>query len=209
MYSSGGGVGRTGTVDRARGDCRFGHYRPEIAGDRRSVTVTGAEAASPGCQSAVGFVSSSAPLTPEEKRTQELYVEALKGSSVVCFDEFGSVEVRPQPGRVWALQNRPICHWATYSRTHGVRYFLGAYDVHADCLWMHSKQRKRLIAVLVFLKVLRRWYDNGRKIHLVLDNASSHHTSEVVHWCRQNNSDILYKWERVNASIPPVARRGR
>jgi len=57
---------------------------------------------------------------------------------------------------------------------------------------MHCKQRKRAVEVLAFLKNLRRRYNDGRKIYLVLDNASAHHKSDVVLWCSQNNIELVF-----------------
>ena len=106
---------------------------------------------------------------------------------MVCYDEFGPVEVRPQGGRSWAPKGRPRRRRADYTRKHGVRYFLAAYDVHGNRLWMHQRGRKRSREVLAFLKAIRRRYPPGVRIHLVLDNFSSHKRAEVRAWCRDNN----------------------
>ena len=107
--------------------------------------------------------------------------------SVVCFDEFGPIQVKPQPGSAWTPQNNPVRHRATYRRFQGVSHFLSAYDVHEDVLWMHHKKRKRWQEVLSFFKAIRRRYPDQRKLFIVLDNMRTHLKKEVLEWCRTNN----------------------
>lgn len=83
-------------------------------------------------------------------------------------------------------------HRATYTRTHGVRYYFGAYDVHADHLSMRSTKRKRSQDVLGFFRWLRSRYSDGRRIYLVLDNLSTHKKAEVRRWCKENNIELVY-----------------
>ena len=118
-------------------------------------------------------------MTPK-KRISALYAKAPKGRAVVCFDEFGPVEVRPQPGAAWAPRGHPKRHRANYKRPHGVRYYFAGYDVHADKLSMRQRRRKRWQEVLSFLRSLRRRYPHGRRIYLVLDNLSSHNRRGVL-----------------------------
>lgn len=111
---------------------------------------------------------------------------------MICFDEFGPIEVRPQAGSSWAHQRKPVRHRATYRRLHGVRHYLAAYDVHADKLWMHQKKRKRWSETLAFFKSIRNRYDDGRKIFIVLDNFSPHKKEEVVDYCDDNNITLVF-----------------
>lgn len=83
-------------------------------------------------------------------------------------------------------------HRATYTRTQGVRYYFGAYDVHADHLSMRSTKRKCWQDVLSFFRWLRRRYSDGRRIYLVLDNFSTHKKAEVRRWCEANNVELVY-----------------
>jgi hypothetical protein len=53
---------------------------------------------------------------------------------VICFDEWGPLELRPLGGQAWARRRRPQRMRATYHRRKGAEQFLGFYDVHADCL---------------------------------------------------------------------------
>ena len=47
---------------------------------------------------------------------------------------------------------------ATYTRPHGVRHLLAAYDLSRDKLYGHTKPRKRRGEFLVFLRYLRTLY---------------------------------------------------
>ena len=117
-----------------------------------------------------------------KKRIKRLYKKAPKNCVVVCFDEFGPVEVRPQAGSTWAPKKRPIRRRATYTRKHGIRHFFAAYDVHGDELWMESKTRKRAVEVLEFLATIRARYPMDIRIKLVMDNLSAHKTRAVMRY---------------------------
>ena len=67
-----------------------------------------------------------------------------------------------------------------------MRYYFAAYDVHGDRLWMHQKARKRAVEVLEFLADLRSRYPADQRIHLMMDNLSTHATAAVRAYCRAN-----------------------
>jgi hypothetical protein len=82
---------------------------------------------------------------------------------VICVDEFGPLNLQPHPGRQWALRGgggeRPRRRRrATYSRPHGVRHLLGAYDLARDRLYGHLKARKGRAQFLQFCRYLRSLY---------------------------------------------------
>lgn len=90
----------------------------------------------------------------------------------ICFDEFGPLEIRPQPGRSWRPTKSPDRLPATYTRKHGVRHWLAFYDLHANKLWGYTRTRKRSREVLEALKRTRRKHPLHQRIHLILDNFS-------------------------------------
>jgi len=70
---------------------------------------------------------------------------------VLCMDEFGPLNLQPHPGRQWAgIGGKHEDHdraprrrrRATYTRPHGVRHLLAAYDLTGDKLYGHMKKRK-------------------------------------------------------------------
>jgi len=115
---------------------------------------------------------------------------------VICVDEFGPLELRPHGGSSWQARGRPHRQRATYSRKHGVRHLIAAYDVGTGRLWGHFKKRKRAQDFLSFLKAIRRQY-SGR-IHIVLDNLSAHKTPEILRWAKKN--DVVLQFTPTNAS---------
>lgn len=116
----------------------------------------------------------------------------------ISFDEFGPLEIRPQPGQSWCRSDKVDRLPATYRRTHGVQHWLAFYDVHGDKLWGYMRPRKRSREVLAVLKLMRRRYPPEQRIHLILDNFSPHGTKEVRRWCRNNNVHLI--WTPTNAS---------
>ena len=107
-------------------------------------------------------------------RIVELYKLAAAGQAVViCLDEFGPLNLRPQPGgQGWAPRAKPKRIRATDTRPHGVRHLIAAYDVGADRLYGHIKQRKGRVEFLQFCRSVRSLYPAEIRLHFVLDNFS-------------------------------------
>ena len=111
---------------------------------------------------------------------------------MICFDEFGPIEVRPQHGRAWRSVGDPERIRANYVRTHGVRHYLAAYDLKDDRLTMRCYKRKRWREVLLFLEHVRCKYPRKIRIYLVLDNFSPHKRKEVRDWALANNVVLVF-----------------
>lgn len=63
---------------------------------------------------------------------------------------------------------------ATYRRLQGIEYFLGFYDVHADCLSGRFAKRKRVVELEATFRQLRASYP-GRRLYVILDNLPHVH----------------------------------
>ena len=69
---------------------------------------------------------------------------------VICYDEFGPLNLQPHPGTPVGRARHQRCHWlgpgggcrATFTRPHGVRHLLAAYDLSSDQLYGHVKSKK-------------------------------------------------------------------
>jgi hypothetical protein len=109
-------------------------------------------------------------------RIVELYALAEAGEAVViCLDEFGPLNLQPQPGgQGWAPRAKPKRIRATFNRPHGIRHLIAAYDVGADRLYGHIKQRKSRVEFLAFCRYIRSLYPPEIRLHFVLDNFSPH-----------------------------------
>lgn len=93
---------------------------------------------------------------------------------MVCFDEWGPLELKPIGGRTWAPRRRPQRMRATYHRPHGVEYLLGFYDVHADCFAGVFAKRKRVVELAAAFRRLRACYPR-RRLYVILDNLPHVH----------------------------------
>lgn len=131
---------------------------------------------------------------PKRDRIVELYDLAEQGEAVViCLDEFGPLNLQPQPGgRSWAPRAKPRRIRATYTRPHGVRHLISAYDVGADRLYGHIKKRKGRVEFLEFCRYIRSLYPPEIRLHFVLDNFSPHLGEQVRAWATANNVELAY-----------------
>jgi transposase len=127
-------------------------------------------------------------------RILELYALAEQGrATVVCLDEFGPLNLQPQPGgKAWAPRAKPKRIRATYLRPHGVRHLLSAYDVSGDRLYGHIKKRKGRVEFMRFCRYVRSLYPAEVRLHFVLDNFSPHKGQQVRDWAAENNVELAY-----------------
>jgi len=123
---------------------------------------------------------------------KKLYENPPKESRVICFDEFGPLEIRPYAGTCWAPAKNPQRLPATYTRSYGVRNLLAGYDLSSDILFGIIRRRKRWKEFISFLKIIRRRYPNERRLIIILDNFSPHKKKEVFKWCKVNRVWLIF-----------------
>ena len=124
---------------------------------------------------------------------------------VICFDEFGPLNLQPHPGRQWApvgvgrgdqTSPRRRRRRATYKRPHGVRHLLAGYDLSTDRLYGHIVARKGRVEFLAFCRYLRSLHPAEVRIAIVLDNYSPHLSTKkdqrVGDWAEANNVELAY-----------------
>ncbi|GAA1543993.1 hypothetical protein GCM10009730_61390 [Streptomyces albidochromogenes] len=135
----------------------------------------------------------------------EVIPEPGEPEVILCMDEFGPLNLQPHPGRQWAERGgkhkaperepRPRRR-ATYTRPHGVRHLLAAYDLGRDKLYGHIKETKTRSKFIEFCRYLRSLYPAGVRIAVVCDNFSPHLTTKrcrrVADWAEANNVEIAY-----------------
>ena len=103
-------------------------------------------------------------------------------------------------GRTWARTRRPHRMRATYNRRHGIEYFLGFYDVHADCLSGYFVKRKRVIDLAAAFRRLRACYPR-RRLYVVLDNLPHvHDHPRFLADNIQRNAQLLAPLEKIAAA---------
>ncbi len=120
-------------------------------------------------------------------------------------DEFGPLNLQPHPGKQWAPvatgkgdsgAPRRRRRRATFTRPHGVRHLLAAYDLGRDRLYGHIKARKGRSEFLAFCRYLRSLHPPEVRIAIVLDNFSPHLSTKKDHrvgeWAKANNVEFAY-----------------
>ena len=124
-------------------------------------------------------------------RVLELYRCQPPGGVVISFDEMGPVSLCPHQGRGWAARRRPERHRATYSRRHGVRYLVGALDVHADYLRARLRPTRNGNSTLAYMRQIRLAYPPSRRIYWIQDNLSCHWTPAIRAWAADHNVELV------------------
>jgi transposase len=158
-------------------------------------------------------VSKDPDFEAKKNRVLELYdvadgkAKPKRGDPAVvfCVDEFGPLNLQPHPGRQWAPvaagkgdpgSPRRRRRRATFTRPHGVRHLLAAYDLGRDRLYGHTKSHKGRVEFLAFCRYLRSLHPPEVRIAIVLDNFSPHLSTEkdqrVGDWAAANNVELAY-----------------
>jgi len=94
------------------------------------------------------------------------------------------MELRPLGGVAWARKRHPQRVRATYHKTAGTEQFLAFYDVHGDVLEGVVHKRKTSRDLLQAWRRLRACYPRKERIHLILDNLSSHWKKDLRRFAR-------------------------
>jgi transposase len=124
-------------------------------------------------------------------RILALYREQPKNGVVISFDEKGPESLCPRHGRGWARSGRPERHRATYNRRQGIRYLVGALEVHADYLRIRPRPRRNGASTLAFMKKIRLAYPSPIRIYWIQDGLSSHWTPEIRAYAETNNIELV------------------
>jgi transposase len=124
-------------------------------------------------------------------RCLALYRTPPNDGVVISFDEMGPISLRPHQGAGWAPRRRPERLRATFSRRQGIRYLIGAYDVHRDYLRARLRPTRNGASTLVFMKMIRLAYPARRRIYWIQDNLSCHWTPDIRAWAAEHNVELV------------------
>jgi transposase len=124
-------------------------------------------------------------------RVLELYRKQPENGVVISFDEKGPESLRPRHGQGWARRGRPERHRATYNRRQGIRYLVGALDVHADYLRIRARPRRNGVSTLAFLRQIGLAYPAKTRLYWIQDGLSSHWTPEIRAFAAANNIELV------------------
>jgi len=112
---------------------------------------------------------------------------------IVCLDEFGPLNLQPQPGgKAWAPRAKPRRIRATYTRPHGVRHLLCSLDVGADVFTGEVAEHKTRVEFLALCNDVRARYPAEVRLAFVLDNFSPHKGEQMREWAHANNVELAY-----------------
>jgi transposase len=124
-------------------------------------------------------------------RVLALYREQPENGVVISFDEKGPESLCPKHGRGWARRGRPERHRATYNRRQGIRYLVGALNVHADYLRIRPRPHRNGASTLAFMRQIRLAYPKRIRIYWIQDGLSSHWTPAIRSWAAANNVELV------------------
>jgi transposase len=125
-----------------------------------------------------------------------------------AFDQFGPLSIRPHHGTSWAPTRRPDRLPATYSCTHGIRYFHGCYSLADDQLWGVMRRRKGGDHTLAALKSIRAARPDGTPIYVILDNLSANKTPKIRAWAARNKVELCLTLTNASWANPIEAQLG-
>ncbi|MBI1313714.1 IS630 family transposase, partial [bacterium] len=128
----------------------------------------------------------------------DLYTRDLEPHEMVlCMDEMTSLQPRPRSSETRpAVPGRPVEYEHEYSRCRAVHLF-AAFDTRTGHVWGTAARRKRQVELIELLeKIDREVPAEKTRIHVVLDNVSTHHGKLAQQW--------LSGHERFRFSFPPV-----
>jgi transposase len=124
-------------------------------------------------------------------RILALYREKPRDGVVISFDEKGPESLCPKHGRGWARCGRPERHRATFNRRQGIRYLVGALDVHADYLRIRPMPRRNGNSTLTFMRQIRLAYPSRLRIYWIQDGLSCHWTPAIRAYAEANNIELV------------------
>jgi transposase len=125
-----------------------------------------------------------------------------------AFDQFGPLSIRPCHGSTWAPESRPTRLPATYTRTHGIRYFHGCYSLGDDQLWGVVRRRKGGEHTLAALQSIRAARPDGAPIYVILDNLSANKTPAIRAWAARNKVELCFTPTNASWANPIEAQFG-
>lgn len=125
----------------------------------------------------------------------ELYTRPLREDELVLsVDEKTSLQPRPRssPTLPAQLNNRPNRLEHEYKRAGALNLF-AAFDTRSGRVYGQCYDRKRQVEFMAFLEHLDREIPEAiRTIHLVCDNVSTHHGTEVTRWIANHPRFVVH-----------------
>ena len=109
-----------------------------------------------------------------------------------AFDEFGPLTIKPVGGSAWSPRGTPQRLRANYHKPHGSRQFYAWYSIGGDRLDGNLEPRKGSAATLRAIQAIRGGVDDGKPIHVILDNLNHHKNRDVREWCADHGVELVF-----------------
>lgn len=128
----------------------------------------------------------------EEKLDRIEWLLEHERDRTFAFDEFGPLTIKPVGGSAWAPAGKPVRLRANYHKPHGSRQLYAWYSIGADQLHGTIEPGKGSAATLRAMQAIRASVDDGRPIHVILDNLNHHKNREVRDWCVEHHVELVF-----------------
>ena len=121
-----------------------------------------------------------------------LYLESPKRAVVFSVDEkTGMQAAEHKHPIVPAEQNAPVRQEFEYVR-HGTASLMAAFEVHTGGVYAEVIQRNDSMTFCQFLAEIENQVPKGKKIHVILDNGSSHTSRETKRWLKRHKRFVVH-----------------
>jgi transposase len=131
------------------------------------------------------------PLKEEKLARIEWLLEHARDRTF-AFDEFGPLTIKPVGGSTWAPTSKPVRLRANYHKPHGSRQLFACYAIGEDHLWGTIEPAKGWAPTLRALQSIRARLDDGKPLHVILDNLNHHKNRTLREWCAANGVELVF-----------------
>jgi transposase len=131
------------------------------------------------------------PLKEEKLARIEWLLEHARDRTF-AFDEFGPLTIKPVGGSAWAPAGKPVRLRANYHKPHGSRQLFACYSIGEDHLWGTIEKTKGWAPTLRALQSIRARLDDGKPVHVILDNLNHHKNRTLRDWCDANGVELVF-----------------
>jgi hypothetical protein len=128
----------------------------------------------------------------EEKLDRIEWLLEHERDRTFALDEFGPLTIKPVGGSAWAPAGEPVRLRANYHKPHGSRQLYAWYSIGADQLHGTIEPGQGSAATLRAMQAIRASVDDGRPIHVILDNLNHHKNGEVRDLCVEHNVELVF-----------------
>lgn len=121
-----------------------------------------------------------------------VYLEPPKRAVVFSIDEKTGIQATEHKHPlVPAERNTPVHKEFEYSR-HGTASLMAAFEVHTGDVYAEVIEKNDSMTFCEFLERIESQVPKGKKIHVILDNGSSHTSRETKRWLKRHKRFVVH-----------------